>query len=120
MAAIEVAGLGELLAGNKHYTIFAPTDHAFTTLERNTIEDLLQNTANLTATVCYHIVEGKITTGELPHRAFLRTLFGDELIVDIEGGFSINHASIVQPNIECRNGIIHTIDKVLVVNRLAQ
>src|SRR5262249_47883864 len=105
---------------NKHYTIFAPTDDAFTKLERETLEDLLENTANLEATICYHIVEGKITTDELPHRAFLRTLFGDELAVNIESGMNVNQAGIVQPNIVCRNGVIHTIDKVLVVSRLTQ
>src|SRR5262245_949706 len=120
MAALEVAGLLELLERNKHYTIFAPTDHAFTKLERETLEELLQNTAYMAATIYYHIVEGKIVTTKLPQRAYLRTLLGDELVVDFGRSLDINHASILQPNIECSNGVIHTIDEVLVANKRAQ
>jgi uncharacterized surface protein with fasciclin (FAS1) repeats len=116
-ASLEVVKLVELFEGKKELTIFAPTDQAFTKLDREIIEELLQDPSNLARTLCYHIVEGKIETQDLPKQAILRTLFGYELIVENMADLKINEARIIQSNIECRNGMIHTIDKVLVVKR---
>ncbi|MGH9835761.1 MAG: fasciclin domain-containing protein, partial [Blastocatellia bacterium] len=61
VAAVEVAGLVDLLKGDDYITVFAPTDEAFSKLPRHWVEELLGDFEKLTANICYHIAPGRIT-----------------------------------------------------------
>jgi hypothetical protein len=41
----------------------------------------------------------------------------DDLLIDARRGLQVNNARIVEPDIECRNGVIHIIDSVLTIRR---
>jgi uncharacterized surface protein with fasciclin (FAS1) repeats len=118
MAAVDIAGLAELLNGEHCFTIFAPTDQAFTKLPRGSVDELLGDRKSLIANLCYHIIPGQLRTEAIPARAILRTVFGDELIADNTDGLRVNQARVLRPNIECRNGLIHTIDEVSLRQRI--
>ncbi|MDI9375907.1 MAG: fasciclin domain-containing protein, partial [Thermotogota bacterium] len=47
VAAIETAGLTDVLKGSGPFTVFAPTDEAFEKLPAGTIKDLLDNVSKL-------------------------------------------------------------------------
>lgn len=117
VAAVEVLGLVDLLKGDDYITVFAPTDEAFSKMPRHLVEELLGDAEKFTANICYHIAPGRITVGEMTRLNSLRTMLKDDLLIDASRGLQINRARVIEPNIECRNGIIHVIDSVLTLKR---
>ena len=59
-AALKAAGLVETLKGKGPFTVFAPTDEAFSKLPSGTVETLLkpENKEKLKAILLYHVVSG--------------------------------------------------------------
>jgi len=81
------------------------------------LADFLANpTAALTTVLRCHIVPGKIYAEELlqDEEQLLESLDGYELLLSLDEGLTIENAHIIQPDIECRNGIIHVIDMVII------
>jgi uncharacterized surface protein with fasciclin (FAS1) repeats len=115
VAAVEAAGLVETLKGEGPFTVFAPTDEAFAALPEGTVEDLLlpENKDQLTAILTYHVVPGKVMSGDLTDGMTAATIEGSDVTIMTEGGVMVNDASFVQPDIEASNGVIHVIDKVI-------
>ena len=115
VAAVEAAGLVETLKGEGPFTVFAPTDEAFAALPEGTVEDLLlpENKDQLTAILTYHVVPGKVMSGDLSDGMTAATVEGSEVTIMTEGGVMVNDATVVQPDIEASNGVIHVIDKVI-------
>ena len=115
VAAVEAAGLVETLKGEGPFTVFAPTDEAFAALPEGTVEDLLlpENKDQLTAILTYHVVPGKVMSGDLTDGMTAATVEGSDVTIMTEGGVMVNDANVVQPDIEASNGVIHVIDKVI-------
>lgn len=113
--ALEAAGLVDALKGEGPFTVFAPTDEAFSRLPQGALDDLLkpENKAALSGVLTYHVVSGKVLSTDLKEGNVI-TLDGGAVIVDFEGqGVKINDANVVQADITADNGVIHVIDKVL-------
>ena len=67
VAAVKAAGLVDTLKGDGPFTVFAPTDEAFDKLPAGTVENLLkpENKDTLVAVLTYHVVPGKIMSGDI-------------------------------------------------------
>src|SRR5215510_2756424 len=67
VAAVKAAGLVDTLSGPGPFTVFAPTNEAFTKLPAGTVDNLLkpENKAMLTGILTYHVVAGKLSTDEI-------------------------------------------------------
>lgn len=63
--ALSVAGLFDTLNGEGPYTVFAPSDDAFDALGNDTVNQLYNETDNLTMVLQYHVVEGEYTSVDL-------------------------------------------------------
>jgi len=112
--AISTAGLSEMLKGKGPYTVFAPSDQAFAKLPSSTVESLLNDSSRLKSVLNYHIVQGKLTANDLKKTTSLKTLAGENLKLEVaDGRIVVNGARVTQPNIEASNGVIHTIDSVM-------
>ena len=114
-AALQAAGLVDALKGEGPFTVFAPTDEAFSKLPQGTLEDLLkpENKATLSGILTYHVVSGKVLSTDL-QEGNVTTLDGGAVIIDFEGqGVKVNEANVIQADIVTDNGVIHIIDKVL-------
>jgi uncharacterized surface protein with fasciclin (FAS1) repeats len=115
-AALKAAGLVDTLKGAGPFTVFAPTDEAFAKLPAGTVETLLkpENKAKLVSILTYHVVAGKVTSKEVAGMKSGKTVNGKEVAVETKGGkVMINTATVVKPDIEASNGVIHVIDAVL-------
>ncbi|MHC4398892.1 MAG: fasciclin domain-containing protein, partial [Planctomycetota bacterium] len=116
VAAVEAAGLVETLKGNGPFTVFAPNDDAFNRLPAETLKSLLkpQNKSQLASILTYHVVPGRVLAREafsLPRAA---TVNGQQLDITNQGGrLSIEESQLLATDIECTNGVIHVIDRVL-------
>lgn len=110
LSSLEKAGLIETLKGSGPYTLFAPTNEAFT---RMNIEAMLNDPKELTETFRYHVAPGKYTMEAIGELETISTENGKSLTVVIEEGETmVDNGKFVTTNIECSNGIIHIIDNV--------
>jgi uncharacterized surface protein with fasciclin (FAS1) repeats len=116
VAAVKAAGLADALKADGPFTVFAPTDEAFTKLPRGTVTALLkpESRERLQAILSYHVVPGNLRAADLLTRPSLASLDGSALPLSFrEGRIRIQQASIVTADIQCANGVIHVIDTVL-------
>ncbi len=118
-AAVRAAGLDDDLTGRGPFTIFAPTDEAFSRLPSGTVQSLLrsENRGRLTRILRYHVVPGNINTfGLTPGRTLrLRTLAGQSLTVRVTDASEVfvNDNKVILADIPATNGTIHAISTVL-------
>ncbi|MEJ6390301.1 fasciclin domain-containing protein [Gymnodinialimonas ulvae] len=113
LAAAEAAGLVETLSGEGPLTVFAPTDEAFAALPEGTVEGLLEDTEALTAILTYHVVPGAVMSGDLSDGMTATTVNGADITITIGDSVMVNDATVVTPDIEATNGVIHVIDSVI-------
>lgn len=112
-----------ILSGTGPFTVFAPTNDAFTALNTELAPGGIASVsaANLTKVLQYHVVgeanvlaatltEGQIVTPILtPAQTFTIQLSGGAKIKDANNRIS----TIVATDVQCSNGVIHVLDKVL-------
>ncbi|MFV1497221.1 fasciclin domain-containing protein [Phaeobacter sp. JH20_02] len=115
IAAVEAAGLVDTLKGNGPFTVFAPTDAAFAALPEGTVEELLkpENKDKLIEILTYHVVPGKVMSGDLVDDMKAATVQGSEITIDLDSGVMVDEAKVVTADIEAENGVIHVIDTVI-------
>lgn len=116
VAAVKAAGLAETLKGAGPFTIFAPTNAAFSALPAGTVDGLLkpERKADLTKILTYHVVAGAVKAADLKDGQKVKTLQGGELTVSIKDGkVKINGANVTAADLSGSNGVIHVVDAVL-------
>lgn len=113
VAAVQAAGLVDTLNGEGPFTVFAPTDEAFSKLPEGTVDNLLSNPEELKKVLTYHVVSGKVMASDVMGMTSATTVQGGDLSIDTSNGVKINESMVVTPDIECSNGVIHVIDSVL-------
>ena len=119
VAALKAAGLVNTLNGKGPFTVFAPSDTAFSKLPAGTVDGLLkpENKAKLVSILAYHVIPGKIMSGDIAGKKIsVKTVQGSEISVDAMYGVKINDSNVVSADIAATNGVIHVIDKVLMPN----
>ncbi|HEX6638623.1 MAG TPA: fasciclin domain-containing protein [Steroidobacteraceae bacterium] len=129
VAAVKAAGLVDTLQGKGPFTVFAPVNAAFAALPAGTVDMLLeaQNKPTLTKVLTYHVVPGRLTAAELERlikkgngNAELMTASGGKLWIMMNGERNITvkdetgaTADISIYDVLQSNGVIHSIDRVL-------
>jgi transforming growth factor-beta-induced protein len=121
IAALQAANpdvIRRLSNPEKEFTVFAPTDAAFTALLAElgvTAEQLLSDKMMLSRVLRYHIARGELEAAEVLASDHIRTLQGGRIwqaggvLTDLNG----RTANIVQTDIQASNGVIHVIDNVV-------
>lgn len=115
VTAVKAANLVSALASPGPFTVFAPLDSAFAKLPAGTITTLVQNIPQLARILTYHVVAGKYKQADLVDKPRLTSLEGSELYIGMKSGFEVNNATVVAPDIEADNGVIHVIDTVVLM-----
>jgi uncharacterized surface protein with fasciclin (FAS1) repeats len=119
VTALGAADLVATLKGPGPFTVFAPTDAAFSKLPNGTVEDLLQpeNIEKLADILKYHVIGRRVTSGDINMMTLpvqVVTLEGDTVTVTKDGIIiKINDATVTTADVSNTNGIIHIIDTVL-------
>lgn len=113
LKAAEVAGLVDTLSSDGPFTIFAPTDDAFSKVPSETLNALLKNPEKLKGILLYHGVDGKVMSTDLSGIMKVKTLQGKEITINASEGVKVNDATVIKADIEAENGVIHVIDKVI-------
>lgn len=116
VAAVKAAGLVETLSGPGPFTVFAPTNAAFSKLPNGTVNGLLKPEMKdkLTAVLTYHVVAGRYTSKDLKDGMKLKTVQGEEITINKKGNsWWVNNAKIEIADVIDSNGVTYVIDTVL-------
>lgn len=107
------AGLNDTLQAAGPYTVFAPTNDAFKAVPASTMDDLAKHPDKLKAVLGYHIVAGKTLAADVKNSQ-LKSLQGAPVALSRAGDFiTIESAAVVTADAQASNGVVHTIDTVL-------
>lgn len=113
-AALTEAGLIETLKGDGPFTVFAPTDEAFAKLPAGTVESLLKDKEALKNILLYHVVSGKVKSGDVVKLNSAETVQGNSVNIKVvDGKVMINDAQVINADVYASNGVIHVIDTVI-------
>ena len=105
IAAVQAADLVATLDGDGPFTVFAPTDEAFSQLPDGAVSGLLNNPEALVSVLTYHVVAGRLTAADLLEKGEVETLNGARL--------NIAQIDVAKADVAASNGVIHIIDAVL-------
>jgi uncharacterized surface protein with fasciclin (FAS1) repeats len=128
VAAVQQAGLVDTLSGAGPFTVFAPTDSAFSRISQDSLNALMQpaNMGQLQQILACHVVaadamsgtiRGMIDNGGGSHTVstvggcdLQVTYQGDKIMLTDENGRTAN---VTIADVDQSNGVIHVIDRVL-------
>jgi uncharacterized surface protein with fasciclin (FAS1) repeats len=128
VSAVTAAGLGETLSGPGPFTVFAPANAAFNKVDKATLDGLMkpESKDKLGNILKYHVVAGKIASPDLARliaegdgAATIKTVNGGNLRAAMEGDKIVltdakgGKAAVIAADMMASNGVIHSIDGVL-------
>ena len=102
------AGLVETLDTGGPFTVFAPTNDAFSpaidpSLNRQVVGKVVQ----------HHVVSGEVTSDQLSDGQMVTPLAGDDLTIGVGDQVTVNRASVTNPDASADNGVVHVVDGLL-------
>ena len=116
VAALNHVNLVDTLNSEGPFTVFAPTDQAFTDAGVN-LEDYDTDAENETLKdiLLYHVISGAaVDAANVTDGMTAEAANGDLLTFSVDNDtVMIGDATVTAPDVEASNGIIHVIDKVL-------
>jgi uncharacterized surface protein with fasciclin (FAS1) repeats len=120
--AVVAADLATTLTGPGPFTVFAPTDAAFSALLSElgmTKAQLLADKALLAKVLTYHVIPGNVKKADLPVGKAITTVQGGIFRVDAKGADLVitdgrlRETKITATDVVASNGVVHLVDKVL-------
>ena len=130
LEAIKVANMMDMFESEGSFTVFEPTDAAITNLpDEYRLKELVkpENKQKLKDLVGYHVIKGEFKVKDLSElvkenngEATLETLSGNKLTVSLfYGNVKIkddhgNISTVKENDINSSNGVVHTINRVLI------
>ena len=125
LGALTRVNLDGVLADSGSYTVFAPTDDAFTASGIN-LDDVSDE--DLTDLLLYHVLGSGVPAGDIPggmsfqstlstagpddsNLSLMLTSAGDSVLVN-------QSAQVVVPDVFASNGVVHAIDEVLMMQAI--
>ncbi|MBV2354891.1 fasciclin domain-containing protein [Streptomyces sp. J2-1] len=114
VTAVKKAGLVDTLNNAQNITVFAPTNDAFAKIPKATLDKVLNDKAELTKILTYHVVGQKLTPKDLENGSF-DTLEKSKLMTSGSGeSYTVNDsAKVVCGNVKTANANVYIIDSVL-------
>ena len=97
------------------YTVFAPTNDAFTQLATDlnlSLEEVLA-LPNLKDILLYHVVGESLESGELSNGTVNTLATGQTLDINTDNGVLVNGIAVDQADLTSENGVVHVIGGVL-------
>lgn len=117
VTALQEAELVETLQGEGPFTVFAPTNDAFSKIPAEDLQAILEDKELLTDILLYHVVGGAAVPAETAVTLSNATMAnGKDITLEVrDGGLFLNETTkVIVTDIKASNGIIHVIDTVLV------
>lgn len=116
VAAVKAAGLQDALANAGPFTVFAPTNEAFSKVPKETLDNLMkpENKDALSNILEYHVYVGVIKTDQMRDGQKLNQVnLKNVEISNKDGKIMLNGTANIIASVPASNGIVHVIDAVL-------
>lgn len=118
---LQASGLTKQASGKEVYTVFAPTNAAFSVMSEADLRELLlpSSKKRLVEFLSYHVVKGSLTSDRLKDGQNLTNLTGQILVIHKQGDIITiedgrgSVADVIQANIRTTNGVVYTVNKLL-------
>ncbi len=109
------SGANEAFSSPGDFTVFVPTNEAFSKIPTDMMSELLNETnqTTLKALLSYHIVPGKLMAANLGSSPVRTSFTGQEIRFSDSNGLKVNGAAIQSRNIDATDGVIHALNTVL-------
>ncbi len=126
LKALQATGLADQAKGAGPFTVFAPTNNAFSKVPSATLTELMKPSMKkqLTNILATHVVPGNVLAADLTDGQTLKTVNGETLTVSKQNGTVIikdgkgGSATVTTPDIKATNGVVHSIDTVLMPSKM--
>lgn len=116
VAAVQAAQLVDVLKSPGPFTVFAPVDAAFEKLPPGTVQTLVQNPPQLARILKFHVLSGRYSREDLSKLDSVTSVEGADIRLNVtDDVFEVKNATVVMPDVEADNGIIHVIDNVILM-----
>ncbi len=128
VSALQAADMAQTLKSEGDYTVFAPTNEAFSKVPKATLDNLMkpENKTQLQKLLQYHVLQGKMNASDVlakikaaNNKLDVTTLNGEILTLSEKNGKVMikdakgNTATVTSADMDASNGVVHVIDKVL-------
>ena len=114
VSSVIQAELLETLQGDGPFTVFAPTDQAFTDAGIDLASlDNPEGKAALADILLYHVLDGEVPAANVTDCLSATTINGNPRSFTVGDTVMVNGATVTATDVPTSNGIIHVIDKVL-------
>ena len=115
VAAVQAAGLEDVLTNAGPLTVFAPNNEAFEKLPEGTVENLLkpENKATLANIITFHAAPGSYYGNNIKGVMGIGQATGDKVKVEVKDGVTYVNGAKVLGTVKASNGYVHVIDQVL-------
>jgi transforming growth factor-beta-induced protein len=116
VSAVKAAGLVDTLEGQGPFTVFAPTNEAFSKLPKTALDFLLDphNKDTLKKVLEYHVAAGAVLAKDLSDGESIKTVEGGTVEAHVsKSGVKINASTVTTADVLASNGVVHIIDAVL-------
>jgi uncharacterized surface protein with fasciclin (FAS1) repeats len=114
-AALRSSDYYDTLETDGPFTVFAPTDVAFSTMSPVQLDGFLHRERDkLHLVLGYHFASGRVAAARFAGKRIKATMQrGGEVLVDGRDGLKANGARVIKPDLEAANGVVHGIDALL-------
>lgn len=120
-AALSATGLDAVLDNAEgEFTVFAPTDAAFSLLGQETIDALLADPDTLSDILLYHVIsgatvlaDGAVSVAQSDDKMVMMANDKKTSLSYVDANLFINKSAVSSPNVMADNGVIHVIDQVI-------
>lgn len=105
-----------LFEGTKKYTVFPPTNDAFSKLPDGTVTDLLKpkNKSKLRKILRNHIVAGALSAADIMKKKSIKTVDEKRLKIKVKDGkVYVGNGRVITADVPVSNGYAHVINRVL-------
>jgi uncharacterized surface protein with fasciclin (FAS1) repeats len=112
---VRIAGMEKMLRDQGPFTVFVPTNEAFSRVPKERMDEYRQDPDKLLLIVSYHVVPGQLTSEDLRSIGAVRSSLGTDLVFrSSDRGITVNSVPLVETDAFCTNGICHAIASALV------
>ena len=115
---IEAAGLADDFKAGEYYTLFAPTNEAFSNLSKEDLQMLLmpENRNKLAEIMMVHMLPNEVASTSFKETQRITLSDNRYIPVSTRTGnqVTIGNANIIVPDVEASNGVIHVVDNVII------
>jgi len=117
VAAVQAAALVDALSNAGPFTVFAPTDEAFSKVPKETLDNLMkpENKDALSDILEYHTFVGVIRTEQMRDGQKFNQINLKNITLSVKDGkVMVNGKANILASVPASNGIVHVIDAVLI------